>query len=506
MFSNRAVLINIIVATVMLFGAAAVQAGNKVPYLQVGVFSDKAAAEKVLQQLKNNGFNAEQRTVDVIGRPAEVVLVGPFERTSQALYEQRRLRDIGWPAAVKRFLFVPKPEPKPVSKPESKPRPKPSSFRVSTSGSVTAELRGFFDEPLYAGQRGSTASLAVQPELYISWNDRKSSLTFVPFVRVGDKDDARNHADVRELMWINAMGDWELRLGVGKVFWGVTESVHLVDIINQVDLVESPDREEKLGQPMLNLSRFTDWGTWELFVLPLFREQTFAGVNGRLRGPLVVNTDLDALYESDDRDKHVDLAVRWSHYIGDWDIGLSHFSGTSRAPGFVPVLNAFGQPEYLLPLYNLIEQTGLTLQALLGDWAWKLEATSTKEKNQRYTQSVVGFEYTHVGVFESSMDLGLLLEYIYDSRGELAPGPFEDDVMLGTRWVFNDMQSSEILVGVIADLDGGANSTIIEASRRLGQSWKLALEYRGSSSLEATDPIYMLRNDDYFQLELGYFF
>jgi len=325
---------------------------------------------------------------------------------------------------------------------------------------------------------------------------------------VGDEDEERNHVDVRELMWINAMGDWELRLGVGKVFWGVTESLHLVDVINQVDLVESPDGEEKLGQPMLNLSRFTDWGTWDLFVLPLFRERTYAGINGRLRAPLVVDTDMDALYESDDEDKHVDWAVRWSHYIGDWDIGLSHFSGTSREPVFENnniVMNSVGQ-LVILPTYNLIDQTGLTLQALLGDWAWKLETTSTEEKDERYTQAVFGFEYTHVGVFDSSIDLGLLLEYLYDDRDESAPGPFEDDVMLGLRWVFNDMQSSEILMGVISDLDGGAISSSVEASRRLGQSWKLALEYRGTSSLESTDRAYILRNDDYFQLELGYFF
>jgi len=487
MFISRAFIVNVVVAMTMFFCAAAVEANSKLSYLQVGVFSNKAAAKNILQQLESSGFNAEQRTIDMIGRPAVVVLVGPFERTSQALYDQRRLRDIGWPATVKRFLPLPK--------------PKPSTFRAAASGSLTAELRAFVDDPLYPEQHDSTMSLAVQPEFHLSWNDRKSSLTFVPFVRMGDEDEERNHVDVRELMWINAMDDWELRLGVGKVFWGVTESIHLVDVINQVDLVESPDGEEKLGQPMLNLSRFTDWGTWDLFVLPLFRERTFAGVNGRLRGPLVVDTGLDALYESDDEEKNIDWAVRWSHYIGDWDIGLSHFSGTSRVPEFVAI-----SATTLLPRYNLIDQTGLTLQALLGDWAWKLEATSTEEKDQRYTQAVAGFEYTHVGVFDSSMDLGILLEYLYDERAEMAPGPFEDDVMVGLRWVFNDMQSSEILMGAISDLDGGAISSSVEASRRLGQSLKLALEYRGTSSIEASDPAYMIRKDDYFQLELGYFF
>ena len=246
MFSKRILLVNSILGMMLFFCVASVQANGKVPYLQIGVFSDKATAENIRQQLEKSGFSVEHRTIELIGRPAEVVLVGPYERTSQALYDQNRLRDIGWPAAVKRFPPLPK--------------PKPSTFRASASGSITAELRGFFDDPLYPEQADTTASLALQPEFYMSWNDRKSSLTFVPFARVGDEDEERNHADVRELMWINAMGDWELRLGVGKVFWGVTESLHLVDVINQVDLVESPDGEDKLGQPMANLSWSSDWG------------------------------------------------------------------------------------------------------------------------------------------------------------------------------------------------------------------------------------------------------
>ena len=41
--------------------------------------------------------------------------------------------------------------------------------------------------------------------------------------------------------------DWSLSIGLGKVFWGVTEFNHLVDVINQTDLVEGIDGEAKLG-------------------------------------------------------------------------------------------------------------------------------------------------------------------------------------------------------------------------------------------------------------------
>ena len=61
------------------------------------------------------------------------------------------------------------------------------------------------------------------------------------------------HGDIRELAYVHASDDWELRLGIRKEFWGVTEFQHLVDVINQTDGVEDFDGEDKLGQQMVNL-------------------------------------------------------------------------------------------------------------------------------------------------------------------------------------------------------------------------------------------------------------
>ncbi|UCD90752.1 MAG: hypothetical protein JSW04_04805, partial [Desulfobacterales bacterium] len=127
------------------------------------------------------------------------------------------------------------------------------------SGYVAAEGRFFLYDPLYPGQKKNNASLAIQPEYYYEW-ENGSSFIFVPFARIGSADSERTHFDIRELnyLWLNDL--WELRVGIGKVFWGVTEFVHLVDIINQTDLVEDIDGEDKLGQPMINLSIPRNWG------------------------------------------------------------------------------------------------------------------------------------------------------------------------------------------------------------------------------------------------------
>ncbi len=274
-------------------------------------------------------------------------------------------------------------------------------------------------------------------------------------------------------------------------------------MINQTDLVENIDSEDKLGQPMINLSWVKDWGTLELFVLPYFRERTFAGEEGRLRGRLVVDTD-HPLYESGAEENHTDFAVRWSHWIGDWDIGVAHFTGTSREPLFIPGLD--GGELVLRPYYQQIDQTSLDLQATKGDWLWKLEAIYNRNDREDYSAFVGGFEYTLVGVCNSASDLGLLMEYHYDDRDEAATTPFENDIFVGVRWMLNDVQSSELLAGAIVDADSQASFVSIEASRRLGQSWKMSLEARLLSGQDKQDRLYGLRNDDYIELQIAKYF
>ena len=369
------------------------------------------------------------------------------------------------------------------------------------SGYAGTELRYFPSDPLDDRQhKGTNLSFMAEPEYYSETEDRTQSLTFTTFLRWDENDSKRSHVDVRELLWQYVGGDWELRAGISKVFWGVAESQHLVDIINQTDLVENIDQEDKLGQPMVNLSLIRDWGTVDLFVLPYFRERTFPGKKGRLRTAPRVDTS-NPVYDSSREKKHIDLAARWSHYIGDWDFGLAHFYGTSREPFLVPTISKSGEPV-LLPRYYIINQTSIDVQATKGDWLWKLEALRRSGQDDSYYALVGGFEYTWVGAFGSSADLGFIGEYHYDDRDQLAPTPFEDDSMVGLRFTLNDAQSTELLFGIVRDNDGDAVTYNLEASRRLGDSWLVEVESRYFTEISRDDPLRGFRDDDYLQFSL----
>ena len=387
----------------------------------------------------------------------------------------------------------------------------PAPGAVELSGRFELEPRGFTQSPAHPRQTRNGVSLAVQPELYHSFDDNRQSLLFSPFLRLDTADDRRTHFDVRELLYQRVFDDAELRIGIGRVFWGVTESYHLVDIINQTDLVENIDREDKLGQPLVNLTFIRDWGALDLFMLPGFRERTYPGREGRLRSEPFVDTDR-ARYESGAGRQRIDYAVRWSHAIGDFDMGVAHFHGTSREPRLLPECATpgcnpvTGEGFVLAPRYEVVHRTSLDLQATRDATLWKLEALHESGQGDSYVAWVGGFEYTWFGIDESDMDLGLLVEHLFDGRGGNAPHPLENDVFAGVRLAFNDEASTELLAGIIADGEGDATNLNLEASRRIGERWKVELEARAWTGVDPADPLFPLQRDDYVQLTLSRFF
>lgn len=372
------------------------------------------------------------------------------------------------------------------------------------SGYVSGQAQYFWEEPLDPIQSDTNVSIAARPEMYREWNEGIDSFNFIPFARVDQRDDERTHFDIRELKWQHVGSDWELRVGADVVFWGVAESRHLVDIVNQTDVVESIDGEDKLGQPMVNLSLIRDWGTLDFFVLPYFRERTFPGPEGRPRVHPPVNPDA-AVFESDDEEKHIDLALRWSHMIGNWDIGLSHFHGTTRDPRF-----GFGSDDsgsaFLFPIYEQIDQTGVDVQFTWESWLLKLEAIRRSGQQEPFNAAVGGVEYTLYGLFDGATDLGLVGEYLYDGVPVETRSPFESDVFTGLRFTLNDAQSTEALAGCIFDLDSSSRFCSLEASRRFGSHWVGSAEIRAFSSVPRLDPFFTLRQDDFVQVELAYYF
>ncbi|MFC1843926.1 hypothetical protein ACFLZ5_03975 [Thermodesulfobacteriota bacterium] len=371
------------------------------------------------------------------------------------------------------------------------------------NGSISIETRLFTKSPLYPAQERNNGSIAIAPEYYHEMSDG-SSFIFTPFFRIDTADSERTHFDIRELNFLLLGDPWELRIGLSKVFWGVTEFVHLIDIINQTDLVEDIQGEDKLGQPMVHLSIPKDWGIFDFFVLPYFRERTFPGPEGRLRTGKIVDTD-NPVYESGAEENHVDFALRYSQIFDFGDFGIYYFRGTGREPLFIQV-NSSGQPV-LLPYYQQIDQIGMDLQFIPGNWLWKLETLYQENDSKNFFSATGGFEYTFFGLGDSMIDLGYIAEYAYDNRADEATTSFENDLLLGLRLAINDAAGSELLAGLSHDLDNSGNVLRLEASRRLTDTIKIFVEGWAFFDTEPDDDyLDSIRDDDFIRLQIFYYF
>ncbi len=381
------------------------------------------------------------------------------------------------------------------------------------SGNVSLENRWYPEAGAHPDQRAHASGFVAAPQLYLEDAEGRS-VTLAPFLRYDAGDPDRTHADLREayMLLVGEIGDgeWELRAGIDRVFWGVAESRHLVDIVNQTDLVEHPNEEAKLGQPMVHVTWSGDWGAAELFGLPYHRARTFPGRRGRLRGPLVVDNDR-ATYESGAGEWHFDFAARYSHGFGPLDLGLSLFDGTSREPALIPVAVP-GSGPVLIPHYARIRQLGLDAQVTTGAWLLKLEAigrTGARDRigrKQDYAAVVAGFEYTLYSILGFTADLGLLGEWNRDGRGRDATNQFQNDLFLGARLALNDVQGTEFLAGVLADADHGTDTLTVEFDRRLSDRWSLHLEAVALFGVGEADIAYPTRRDSFMALNLDYSF
>lgn len=368
-------------------------------------------------------------------------------------------------------------------------------------GEAEFETRLFAKDGLTGNSR-QAGSVALTLSYYRELSDTLQ-FNFKGFARADSQDSERTHGDIRELYLSLQQGDWEYQAGINTLFWGVTESVNIVDVVNQTDGVEGLNTSAKLGQPLIKVTRLLENGSFDFLILPGFRMGTFAGADGRFNLALPIDTDR-ATYQSSAGDRHIDFAFRYATAIDDIELGLTGFSGTSREATLIP--NG-GPPTALNPHYSLINQVGIDLQWINDAWLWKLEmANRSGDEITDYNSAVGGVEYTLYDPFSSGSDIGLIVEGLYDNRGDAATTPFSHDVMFGVRWVANDEAGSDALVGWIKDTKNGSSILSVESSRRFGENWKGKLEMQIFDPDAKDTLLYNFRDEDHLQITLTRYF
>ena len=124
-------------------------------------------------------------------------------------------------------------------------------------------------------------------------------------------------------------------------------------------------------------------------------------------------------------------------------------------------------------LERALTQAGIDIQYLRGDSALKAELVRRSGQYDRlgamksYRASVIGVEHNLYDIMESGRDILLIGEYAHDSRNGMSHSGFQNDLTIGARWLWNDVEDTEMLGLLTRDLDNGAQTLSVSIDRRI---------------------------------------
>ena len=367
-------------------------------------------------------------------------------------------------------------------------------------GKIMVEASWYPQSAAYADQKNSFIYLEARPELVIYGDAIEAQVQ--PRISGGTAGDGR--IDFREAHVTARLGDADILVGSTILFWGKVESYNPVDVVNARDFSRGLMRSEKRGAPMLRLSWPAGPGQLDLLAID-FAENIYPGLASRERPALRITNEVS--YSGGAKRDDIANAVRWSGYFGDIDLGVSWFRGTGSAPRFLPQLDGTLKPDY-----SRITQAGLDIQYLRGDFTLKAELVRRSGQYDRigtaptYRAGVFGIEHNIYGIMDGGHDVVLLGEYARDSRKSLAHSGFQNDLTVGGRWLWNDVEDTEVLGLLTRDLDNGAQTMTVSIDRRISEEVTFEASARGTSRYASDPNSTSLRKDSAVIMALTYRF
>lgn len=369
----------------------------------------------------------------------------------------------------------------------------------SHSGEVNLSHRVFNDDPLLTDQDSGMWFAEINLKSAV---DLSESIRFVSDIQIGIDNDPYFDIEVGKL--ISDHGAFSTSIGIDSIYWAKTEVARLSNILNPDDLRRGRDVEDRVGRPIASASYLSDVGLFEAYYLPYVVEREFPKADSRLRTQLPITGD--AVYEDSREEWTPSFAVRYSGSKGSFDIGAYIYNGVDidPAPNFVA-----GE---LSPFYGKIQQAGIDVQYTSGAFALKAELRRTQ--NQRDLSmsegntfaGAIGVEYTFNAIGGTNADLTLIGEYAYDNRDRLATTPFQDDIVVGARLNSNTINSTEIEIFNIEDLDFGTRIINAEITHKFTDNLRMSFSAQKIYDVAPNDLLFGLRGDENIRVNLTYVF
>ncbi|MCB9094743.1 MAG: hypothetical protein H6621_06715 [Halobacteriovoraceae bacterium] len=334
--------------------------------------------------------------------------------------------------------------------------------------------------------------------------------------RIDEVDSNRDFYNPEEL-WVgyDVEGSY-LRFGYQLFNWSATEAFHPADFVNSRNYDSKIENAEKFGELMLSYKNIFGDNAIEVFYMPRFEEPNLPDTTSPMR---FTSIELDKGYILKDKQEVSENywipqgGIRFNTLLGDTDASLYYVNHINRSE-FTFFVNKYGN---ISPLYVRTERMGFTTQSVLGNYLLKteyaflnypdyLEESAIINIFKDHSEFAFGLERTES--FTSGSEITFILEfqrYFGIDKSYLQTVLFQNDVLLGARYAFNDASSKEIFASIIADLDSEYKAQKLynlAYSQRLGDSWilesgvrfvdaKLYQNYIGLEIIDNSDHIYL---------------
>ena len=372
---------------------------------------------------------------------------------------------------------------------------------------IVFEIREFHKQEAYSNQK-NTYSSYYKSELFITISDNSNFIS-EPYFRYDHNDKNRTLFDLKVNKFTYFKDNYEIKFGIDEVFWGITESKNIVDIINSNDSTAG-DLKEKLGQPLLAYTFFSDnIGYMDFYYLPQLIKSSQISQEGRLRFSNPTE-NYGHIYSGGSGEKVPSWAFKWEKNIGISDFSIQGFRGNSRENSITPILE--GTTIKYFPAYERISQLGTYAQLVSGPIIYKLEAIkrngqkNSKNIRKNFFSYTFGIEYLYNRLFEKKWDISTFIEYSNDDRNNDSLDILQNDLFIAARLVFNDIEGTELTTSATFDLDGGGNTALTEFSSRLSENMRVTGLYQAYWSTNNKDILYSFRRDNYFGLKVVKYF
>lgn len=365
------------------------------------------------------------------------------------------------------------------------------------------QARSFLNPNSYGSQVWNSPAIEFKPKLSFSLSEGKHLFRTTPVFRRRDRQDS--HFDFKRFSYLGIFDQVEVSFGYDQFFWGVAESINVVNIINQLDLADDITGESRFGQSYFSFNYISEtMGSWQFLGFPNYRYRSFPGSKERFRGPFI-EYNVNGGLEEPAVGSNFDYALRWSKGLDRLEWAVFYFYGVDRDPNILFIPNTYSFET----IYHKANQIGLEGQYTGDQWIFKtevLEKDPLGDSGSKHYLSVTGFEYLY-GLIGNQSELTFIGENIVDTRHESSPLGLFNHLFLGTRLDINNTSSSVIEAGLFFNKESQQTSlSVLEFETRLTNQWKLQ-----SRAVGFLDPApgtlgSLIKEDDYFELNLSYFF